>query len=126
LQQRTREAASEAQLNARFSVVKEILPCLDNFARARKNIKPTDDSQKLIVEYYDGVLSEIDAVLTSFEVGPVPTVGTEFDVNCHTAIMSEPSETYKEDIICKEFQKGWQIKGRIIQPAMVAVSTGPA
>jgi molecular chaperone GrpE len=125
LQERTREESRDAELTARFSVVKEIVPVLDNFARASAKIKPVGTEQEKIVAYYKGVFATIDAVLASLDVEAVPTLGAPFDFTMHKAIQSEPSDDFAEDLVCKEFQAGWKIKDRVIQPAMVAVSLGP-
>ena len=52
----------------------------------------------------------------------VPTVGKPFDPAVHEAISRTPSSSVKEDTVSTEFRKGFRIGGRLIRPAMVAVS----
>ena len=124
LQQRTFNESRDAEVNARVAVVKELLPIIDNFDRAKANIKPEGAEQEAIVEYYNGCFARIDELLEGFDLETVPSVGTEFDYNLHEAIQQVPSEEYDADIVCQEYQKGYAIQGKLIRPAIVAVSLG--
>ena len=66
----------------------------------------------------------IDALLQDFDLEAVPTLGAEFDYNVHEAIQQTPSDEYPEDTVCQEYQKGYTIQGKLIRPAVVAVSLG--
>lgn len=124
LQQRTFNESRDADINARVTVVKELLPIIDNFDRAKANLKPTSSAEEAIVDYYNGCFAKIDDLLQEFDVEAVPTVGSEFNYNLHEAIQQVPSEEFPEDTVCTEFQKGYKIGDKLIRPAVVAVSLG--
>ena len=52
-------------------------------------------------------------------------VGQSFDPNLHEAVLREPSEEFKEDIITEELQRGYHLEGKVLRHALVKVSMGP-
>ena len=52
-------------------------------------------------------------------------VGQQFDPNLHEAVLREPSDEYKEDIITEELQRGYHLDGKVLRHALVKVSMGP-
>lgn len=123
LQQRTFNETRDADVTARVDVVKELLPVLDNFDRAAASLSGGNSDEEAIIAYYGGIRAQITQVLETFELLPVPSVGTPFDYNLHEAIQSMPSE-YDEDLVCQEYQKGYMIGDKLVRPAVVAVSLG--
>ena len=52
-------------------------------------------------------------------------VGQQFDPNLHEAVLREPSEEFKEDLIVEELQRGYHLDGKVLRHALVKVSMGP-
>ena len=52
-------------------------------------------------------------------------VGQQFDPNLHEAVLREPSDEFKEDIIVEELQRGYHLEGKVLRHALVKVSMGP-
>ena len=52
-------------------------------------------------------------------------VGQQFDPSLHEAVLREPSEEYKEDMIIEELQRGYHLDGKVLRHALVKVSMGP-
>ena len=52
-------------------------------------------------------------------------IGEKFDPYLHEAVISEPSDIYKEDIISEELQRGFYINKKVLKHALVKVSMGP-
>ena len=52
-------------------------------------------------------------------------VGQQFDPSLHEAVLREPSEEYKEDMIMEELQRGYHLDGKVLRHALVKVSMGP-
>ena len=52
-------------------------------------------------------------------------VGQQFDPNLHEAVLREPSEEFKEDLIVEELQRGYHLEGKVLRHALVKVSMGP-
>jgi len=57
---------------------------------------------------------------------PVEAEGKTFDPNLHEAISHEPSNEYPEGIVVRQARRGYRFKDRLLRPAKVVVSSGPA
>ena len=75
-----------------------------------------------IVESYKKTYDMILDAFAELNVTKVETVGTEFDYECHQAMMQMPSDEYEEGIVCQEFAMGWRCGETLIRPAMVVVA----
>ena len=104
LQARSFNESREADTVARATVIKEILPIVDNFERAKGALKANTDAEEKILETYENIFENINSVLASFELKEIPTLGCEFDYNLHEAIQQMPSDEYAADLVCQEFQ----------------------
>lgn len=111
--------------NAQGEVVESLLPVLDNFERAKSQIKVATEGEEKITNSYQSIYKQFSEILGSLRVVPVETVGNPFDPMLHEAIMREDSEEYEEGIILQEFRKGFKLGDRLLRPAMVKVSAGP-
>ena len=107
------------------SVLTEILPVIDNFERARQQLTPEGEEAQALHRSYQGLYKQLVDVLKKLGVAPMRVVGQKFDPSLHEAVMREPSENYKEDIIIEELQRGYHLEGRVIRHALVKVSMGP-
>ncbi|XP_054786672.1 uncharacterized protein LOC129292953 [Prosopis cineraria] len=111
--------------NAEGEVVESLLPVLDNFERAKTQIKVETEGEEKINNSYQNIYKQFIEILTSLGVEPVETVGKPFDPLLHEAIMREDSAEFEEDIIIEEFRKGFKLGERLLRPSMVKVSAGP-
>ncbi|KAK2416289.1 Co-chaperone GrpE family protein [Trifolium repens] len=111
--------------NAQGEVVESLLPVLDNFERAKAQIKVETEGEEKINNSYQSIYKQFIEILNSLGVEPVETVGNPFDPMLHEAIMREDSAEFEEGIILQEFRKGFKIGDRLLRPSMVKVSAGP-
>ncbi|OMO69937.1 GrpE nucleotide exchange factor [Corchorus capsularis] len=111
--------------NAQGEVLENLLPVLDNFERAKAQIKIETEGEEKINNSYQSIYKQFMEILGSLGVEPVETVGNPFDPMLHEAIMREDSEEFEEGIIIQEFRKGFKIGDRLLRPSMVKVSAGP-
>ncbi len=102
-----------------------VLPIVDNFERARQQLKPENEEAQTLHRNYQGLYKQLVDVLKQQGVAPMRVVGQQFDPNLHEAVLKEPSEEYKEDIIIEELQRGYHIEGKVLRHALVKVSMGP-
>lgn len=106
------------------NIIKELLPVIDNLERAiRHSMESTEgeDTKKLI----DGVeltLKQFLGVLNKVGVTEVSSVGEFFDPAKHQAVSQVEAEDLDDNLIVKEFQKGYFYNNRILRPAMVSVA----
>ncbi|KAM1078890.1 hypothetical protein ACFX2J_013631 [Malus domestica] len=111
--------------NAQGEVVESLLPVVDNFERAKSQIKVEAEGEEKINNSYQSIYKQFGEILNSLGVVPVETVGKPFDPLLHEAIMREDSSEYEEGIIIDEFRKGFKLGDRLLRPSMVKVSAGP-
>ncbi|XP_029127939.1 uncharacterized protein LOC109801719 isoform X2 [Cajanus cajan] len=65
--------------NTQGEVVESLLPVLDNFERAKTQIKVETEAEEKINNSYQSIYKQFIEILTSLGVEPVETVGTPFD-----------------------------------------------
>ncbi len=102
-----------------------ILPIVDNFERARQQLKPESEEAQTLHRSYQGLYKQLVEVLKQQGVSPMRVVGQQFDPNLHEAVLREPSQEFNEDIITEELQRGYHLEGKVLRHALVKVSMGP-
>ena len=107
------------------TTLSEILPVVDNFERARQQLKPEGDEAQALHRSYQGLYKQLVDVFKQLGVAPMRVVGQSFDPNLHEAVLREPSQEYLEDIVIEELQRGYHLDGRVLRHALVKVSMGP-
>ncbi|KAI4337750.1 hypothetical protein L6164_016127 [Bauhinia variegata] len=112
------------QFDAQAEVIERLLQMVDNFDRAKQKIKPATEKEKKINTSYQGIYKQFVEVMRSHHVSAVATVGKPFDPSVHEAIAREESQDFKEGIIIQESRRGFLLRGRLLRPALVKVSSG--
>ena len=102
-----------------------ILPIVDNFERARQQLKPESEEAQTLHRSYQGLYKQLVDVLKQQGVAPMRVVGQRFDPNLHEAVLREPNNEYEEDINIEELQRGYHLDGKVLRHALVKVSMGP-
>ena len=72
------------------------------------------------------VLRQVKDFLAENSVQEVEALGKAFDPNIHDAVAQEPSADQPEGTILRVGRKGYRLKDRLLRPASVVVSSGPA
>ena len=102
-----------------------ILPIVDNFERARQQLKPESEEAQALHRSYQGLYKQLVEVLKQQGVASMRVVGQQFDPTLHEAVLKEPSEDFNEDYIIEELQRGYHLEGKVLRHALVKVSMGP-
>ena len=103
---------------ANEKLMNELLPVLDNFERALETKTEEVESYAKGMEL---IFSQMKTALENHGLKEIEALGETFDPNKHNAVMTEESEEYESGKVCKVLQKGYELNGRVIRPAMVAV-----
>ncbi|PKA65482.1 hypothetical protein AXF42_Ash005816 [Apostasia shenzhenica] len=111
--------------NVRGEVLERLLPVLDNFERAKAQIKAETEGEEKINNSYQSIYKQFMEILTSLGVEAIETVGNAFDPMLHEAIMREDSVEFEEGVVILEFRKGFKLGERLLRPSTVKVSAGP-
>jgi molecular chaperone GrpE len=114
---------NEFRKYANESIVKDVLPTLDNLQRALSTSSGKDENTaESIREGVDMTLKGLLDTLEKHGVVPIESLGKPFDPNFHHAVMQEESERHPENTVSQELQKGYMIRDRLLRPALVVVS----
>jgi molecular chaperone GrpE len=119
--------AKEKQEALRYgneTLIKELLPVIDNLERAIEHASKTESS-KTIVEGVELTLNGFRKVLERFGVTIVEALQAKFDPNLHEAVYTEERDDVEPGTVVGEFQKGYIMDGRLLRPSMVSVAKKP-
>ncbi len=122
---RTQREKEELETQIKCSTVKELLPVVDNFERARSQIKPQTDGEANIHKSYQGVYKDMVDRLKKVGVAPMRAEGKEFDPNLHEAVMREPTSEHPEGTVIEELMRGYMLEDKVLRHAMVKVAAPP-
>jgi molecular chaperone GrpE len=130
-----RELADERRY-AIVPLVRDILPVADNLERAIEATQARSSSEgnepstasdvSSLLAGVKMVAAQLEGVLKQHQCVRIETVGSPFDPNQHQALAQEPSDQYPAGTVSRAFQAGYKLHDRVIRPAQVFVSTGPA
>ena len=70
------------------------------------------------------VAKQFSDVLGRHGVTPIASEGEPFDPNRHEAVMQEPSASVPAMTVLREFQRGYEMGGKVLRAPKVVVSTG--
>ena len=104
------------------SLLKALLPILDNLERAIDHGKNRGEDSPLMVGL-EMVRKEFAGILERFGVKPVSSVGEAFDPERHEAISQQESDLEANRIV-SAVQNGYFYHDRLLRPAKVIVSSG--
>ena len=99
-------------------IIKSLLSSFDDLERT---ISDNYEDSKSILDGIEIIIKNIKKVLSDNEIENFSSIGERFNPELHEALMSEPGKD--ENIILKEFEKGYKYKDKIIRHAKVVVST---
>jgi len=108
---------------ANESLIKEILPVIDNLQKAISHAQ-NDESPSGLVEGLELTLGGLITALEKAGLKEVEAEGKPFDPNFHEAISQQRDDKVAPGLVINEFQKGYLLNGRLIRPARVVVSQG--
>ena len=117
--------ANETRERSKIAVITEFLPVYDFYNMAMKHAATSDDVNA-IKQGMQMILNEFKRALDSFSIKEIPTEGKPFDPRFHEAAKTEANENVPEGTIIAQWKPGYMMGERLIRPAMVVVSSGPA
>ena len=120
---RASREAVEARERAQGELLGDMLPVFDNLERALDAAEHHDEGKVL-----GGVRMVRDMfvdLLRRAGVEEIQTVGTAFDPHVHDAMLMQPSQE-QEGTVTATLERGFRQGDRVLRPARVVVSSGPA
>ncbi len=121
LRRRYEEQIASLQTLAKASVVRDLLPVIDNFERALKHV-PEDLSGNDYVKGIENIVKQFERALEQLGVKKIKTVGEPFNPHLHEAISLEEGDGGQE-VVCEELQPGYVLGDEVLRHAMVRVKS---
>ena len=72
------------------------------------------------------VLTQLKAALANHGLKEINPAGQPFDAHQHEALSQQPSAEAPEGTVLTVIRTGYALNGRLLRPASVVVSSGPA
>ncbi|MFM5701833.1 nucleotide exchange factor GrpE [Aeromonas caviae] len=120
-----RRAAQDVEKAHKFALEKfaaELLPVLDNLERAIELADKENDTLKPMIEGVELTLKSMQSGVAKFGLVALDPTNQPFDPNAHQAMSMVPSADVAPNTVIAVMQKGYELNGRVIRPAMVMVS----
>lgn len=106
---------------ALVDTVKAIIPVLDSFERA---LRASPEKS----EFHAGVeliYKQLQDALAKVGVKAISAKGEPFDPRYHEAVEMVETDDAEDHHVLEELQRGYQLKDRLLRPAMVRVAKNP-
>ncbi|MER3422171.1 MAG: nucleotide exchange factor GrpE [Nitrospiraceae bacterium] len=110
---------------ANETLLKELLPIVDNLQRAIAFAKAGPGSEGLI-QGVELTLKQFRETLAKFGVREIPSIGQAFDPSLHQAVSQVETSDAAANAIVDEHQKGYLLHDRVLRASMVTVAAPPA
>ena len=121
LRKRTARDVENAHKYALEKFVNELLPIMDsmelgmNAASSAENIKELKEGMELTLKMFTTALEK-------FGVKQISPEGEKFNPELHEAVSMQPIEGKESGTVVSVMQKGYELNGRLVRPAMVMVA----
>ncbi len=122
---RTAKEKEELEVKVKCSTITELLSVVDNFERARSQLKPQNDGEMGIHKSYQSVYKQLVDALKRIGVSPMRPEGKDFDPNLHEAVLRQQTEEHPEGTVMEELQRGYFLGDRVLRHALVKVAAAP-
>ncbi|TXH63524.1 MAG: nucleotide exchange factor GrpE [Tolumonas sp.] len=126
LRRRTAQDVEKAHKFALEKFATELLPVLDNLERTIQVADKQNEAVKPLLEGVELTLKSMANSVAKFGVIAIDPQGQSFDPNQHQAMSMVENADVAPNTVIAVMQKGYELNGRVIRPAMVMVSKAPA
>lgn len=123
---RTVREKDDLRTAATGRVLEDIFPVLDTLGLAINAARQPNADLKSLVGGVEMVLNQLKSALSSHGLKEINPAGQPFDPHQHEAISHQPSEELKEEHVLNVVRTGYSLNGRLLRPASVVISSGPA
>jgi len=120
---RKREARERTEYRdyALVNTIEQFLPVLDNFQLALRSQGTAEQLRSGV----DLIVRQMEDIIRSLGVQPVPTVETRFDPRVHEAIEMVERHDLPDQQVMEEVRRGYTLRDRLLRPALVRVANNP-
>lgn len=122
MRRRTEQEIDKARKYALNKFAEELLPVIDNLERAIAAADAENEAVKPIVEGVELTHKTFVDVVAKFGLKEINPEGEVFNPELHQAMSIQESADHEPNTVMFVMQKGYELNGRVIRPAMVMVS----
>lgn len=122
LRRRTELDVEKAHKFALEKFAGELLPVLDNLERAIELADKENEALKPMIEGVELTLKSMQSGVAKFGLVALDPINQPFDPNAHQAMSMVPSADVAPNTVIAVMQKGYDLNGRVIRPAMVMIA----
>ena len=122
-----KRTAREREEYVRFaneSLLRELLPVVDNFDRALQAVKG-EPAASAVAAGIELIQRELLRVLEKFGATAFSSVGQPCDPERHEAVARVQDGEHPEMTVIAETARGYLLHGRVLRPALVTVAVAP-
>jgi len=124
-QRRHQREREDLRKYATSGLLEDLLPALDSLALGL-DAAATQTDGRAVGEGFRMAVGQLRGILSGQGLVEVNPAGQPFDPARHEAVGSEPSATAAEGTVLRVARAGWLLHDRVLRPAAVFVSAGPA
>lgn len=120
-----RRASQDVEKAHKFALEKfanELLTTVDNLERALQLVDDSDETNRNFVEGIELTYKSLITTLEKFDVKAVGEEGEAFNPDQHQAMSMQESDEHPNNTVMAVMQKGYELNGRLLRPAMVMVA----
>ena len=123
IKKRGKKEREELAKFANESLIREILPAIDNLQKAISHAQ-NDNNPSGLVKGLEMTLGGLMKALDKLGLKEVEAEGKPFDPNFHEAISQQIDDKIAPGHVIMELQKGYLLNERLIRPSIVVISQG--
>jgi molecular chaperone GrpE len=117
---RAQKERAEIRAATIAELMETLLPVLDNFEFGLAACAPSDNNG--VIEGFKMIFTNFQNLLASYGLEAVYPLNEKFDVNFHDCVRRVLDEDRENDTVVSVDRKGYKLGGRLLRPAIVAVS----
>ena len=122
MRRRTETEIDKARKYALNKFAEELLPVIDNLERAIQSADAENEAVKPIIEGVELTHKTFVDAVGKFGLKEINPEGETFNPEMHQAMSIQESPDHESNTVMFVMQKGYELNGRVIRPAMVMVS----
>jgi molecular chaperone GrpE len=119
---RTQREKEDLEVQVKCKTLGELLAVVDNFERARTQLKPDNDGEMAIHKSYQSVYKSLVDSLKRLGVSPMRPEGQPFDPSYHEAMLREYTDECPEGTVIEQLVRGYLLGDQVLRHAMVKVA----
>ena len=122
MRRRSEQEIDKARKFALNKFAEELLPVIDNLERAIQAADTENEAVKPLLEGVELTHKTFVDVVSKFGLKEINPEGEVFNPELHQAMSIQESPDHEANTVMFVMQKGYELNGRLIRPAMVMVA----